>query len=261
MDPYKVLGIARDASDEEIKKAYRQLSRKYHPDNNANNPNKAETDRKFQEVQNAYNRIMYEKQHPYSSSDRDYGGAGSTGGSSSGSGYGGYDGSGYGGYGSFDWGDFWGAFGGYGNGSYQQQRRAQSTGSEEDLQFQAAANFINARRYQEALNVLNNIGSGSRSAQWYYYSAIANAGLGNNVAAQQNAQTAARMDPGNMQYQQLLQQLQYGTGWYQSKQTAYSPTSGGTARWCITLCILNIVLNLLCGGSACCGTPVYYGRF
>ena len=39
-DPYKVLGVSRDASDDEVKKAYRTLSRKYHPDANINNPNK-----------------------------------------------------------------------------------------------------------------------------------------------------------------------------------------------------------------------------
>ena len=38
MDPYKVLGIAPGATDEEIKRAYRNLSRKYHPDANVNNP-------------------------------------------------------------------------------------------------------------------------------------------------------------------------------------------------------------------------------
>ena len=39
-DPYGVLGLNRNATEEEIKKAYRSLSRKYHPDANVNNPNK-----------------------------------------------------------------------------------------------------------------------------------------------------------------------------------------------------------------------------
>lgn len=54
MNPYQVLGISPGASDDEIKKAYRALSRKYHPDANINNPNKAQAEEKFKEVQQAY---------------------------------------------------------------------------------------------------------------------------------------------------------------------------------------------------------------
>ena len=178
-DPYQVLGVSRSATDDDIKKAYRTLSRKYHPDSNINNPNKEQAEEKFKEVQAAYKQIMYERQHPYSSS-----------GSSSGSGYGSsgsYGGSygssgGYGYRGSYD-GDFWGDFFGGGFGGFGgQQRSYQNQNQDEDsIRLQAAANYLNSRHYQEALNVLNSITS--HSAQWYYYSAIANSGLGNNVLA------------------------------------------------------------------------------
>ncbi len=61
-DPYKVLGVARNATDEQIKKAYRVLSRKYHPDANINNPNKEKAEEMFKEVQQAYNQIVDERQ-------------------------------------------------------------------------------------------------------------------------------------------------------------------------------------------------------
>lgn len=66
-DPYHVLGVSQDASDEEIKKAYRALSRKYHPDANINNPLKEEAEVKFKEVQQAYQQIMDERSRGYSS--------------------------------------------------------------------------------------------------------------------------------------------------------------------------------------------------
>ena len=50
-DPYEVLGLKRGASDEEIKRAYRALSRKYHPDANVNNPDAAGAEEKFKQVQ------------------------------------------------------------------------------------------------------------------------------------------------------------------------------------------------------------------
>ena len=50
-DPYKVLGVSPDASDEEIKKAYRELAKKYHPDSNAGNP---QAEQMFKDVNEAY---------------------------------------------------------------------------------------------------------------------------------------------------------------------------------------------------------------
>ena len=114
-DPYQVLGVSRDASDEEIKKAYRALSRKYHPDANVNNPNKEQAEEKFKEIQQAYQRIMDERQRGTSS----YGSSTTSG--SSGGGY-----QDFGGFGDFE--DLFGSFG-FGGQSY---RRAQSNDGASD---------------------------------------------------------------------------------------------------------------------------------
>ena len=57
-DPYKVLGVSRDASDDEIKKAYRDLARKYHPDNYADNPLADLVEEKMKEINEAYDTIQ-----------------------------------------------------------------------------------------------------------------------------------------------------------------------------------------------------------
>ena len=64
-DPYSVLGVSRNATDDEIKKAYRNLSRKYHPDANINNPNKEYAEQMFKEVQQAYKQIMEQRTEGY----------------------------------------------------------------------------------------------------------------------------------------------------------------------------------------------------
>ena len=135
-DPYKILGVSRDASDEEIKKAYRALSRKYHPDANINNPNKAQAEEMFKTVQQAYNQIMKEKENAAS------GGYGYNAG-----GYG-YDGDTQnhrqGAYGDFgDFGGFWGfdPFG-YGYGSQGGQSRQKTADDKNSNYLRAAANYI-----------------------------------------------------------------------------------------------------------------------
>lgn len=56
-DPYKVLGVDPSASDDEVKKAYRELARKYHPDNYQNNPLADLAEEKMKEINEAYDTI------------------------------------------------------------------------------------------------------------------------------------------------------------------------------------------------------------
>ncbi len=66
-DPYKVLGVSPNASDDEVKKAYRELAKKYHPDNYVNNPLKDLADEKMKEINEAYDKIVNDRQSGRSS--------------------------------------------------------------------------------------------------------------------------------------------------------------------------------------------------
>ena len=224
-DPYQVLGVSRDATDDEIKKAYRKLCMKYHPDANIDNPNKAEAEEKFKEVQQAYETIMKKDTAGFGS----YGDAGSYGNTGSGS---------YGGYGNF------GGFGGFGG-----------FGAQEELppELRAAANYIRNGYYKEALTALEGVQN--RTAVWYYYSALANRGLGNNVTAKEHAERAYRMEPNNFAYQNLYQQMQNGSDWYQSQSGPYRSTTLSCNNCCLDSCLATLACNLCCCGSTnfCCG--------
>ena len=87
-DPYKVLGVSPTATDEEVKTAYRELAKKYHPDNYANSPLADLASEKMKEVNEAYDQVMQERRRR-ASGGASYSGAG-TGGPAGGYSSGGY---------------------------------------------------------------------------------------------------------------------------------------------------------------------------
>jgi molecular chaperone DnaJ len=217
MDPYKVLGVSPDASDEEIKRAYRSLAKKYHPDLNPGDPVAA---KKMQEVNAAYDQIKNpgKSQRP---------------------GQGGYGGS-------------YGPFGGYGNydpfGGYRQQAQGGSTG---DQYQNSAYQYIRFGRYQEALNALGN--STNRNARWYYLSALANDGLGNQVTALEHIRKAVSMEPDNMEYLQTLEAIEHGGATYRHQAGNFRGfTFGGDP--CTNLCLCYLAQLFCCRGQFffCC---------
>ena len=231
-DPYEVLGISRTATEEEIKKAYKALSRKYHPDANIHNPRKEEAEERFKEIQQAYQQIMKERTEGYS-----YQGGGASGG------YGGA----YRGFGGF--GDF-GSFGGYGN---------TGTGYEEDGHLRAAGNYVRNGYYKEARTVLDGREERAHSARGYYYSALAHAGLGSQVSALEHARRAQALEPNNQDYSNLVYQFENGGTWYRQRQYTYGQPYTGGSGFCLKLCIVNMLCNLCCGGGGlCCGGSPYY---
>lgn len=213
-DPYKVLGLSPGASDEEVKRAYRALAKKYHPDRN---PGDKEAARKMQEVNAAYDQIK----NPQASQP------------------GGYSGNPYGGY--YD------PFGG----GYRQQAHSGS-GSSDDQYQQGAYQYIRFGQYRQALNVLQNCSE--RNARWYYLSALANQGLGNQVTALEHIRKAVSMEPDNMEYLSALNRMENGGSAYRQQAGNYRGFSMGFDP-CTNLCLCYLFQMFCCGGRPfflCC---------
>ncbi|MBQ6365477.1 MAG: J domain-containing protein [Oscillospiraceae bacterium] len=225
-DPYKVLGVSPESSEEEIKKAYRELSKKYHPDLNPGDENAA---KKMSDINAAYDQIQ-KGGGQASSSSQSSGAYGAYGPYSGYAGYGGYSQYGYSGWG------------------YQQQNARQQY---ERSEYTAAVNYIRNGMYREALNCLNGVPMTERDARWYYLSAGANMYLGNRVEAMKCAQRACEIEPENEEYQMLLRQLQSGGDFYDNYTAKYQ--SGIPAdRLCLTLCALNACMGPMCGWRFFC---------
>ena len=263
-DPYEVLGVSPGASDDEIKAAYRKLAKKYHPDLNNGS---AEAEARMKEVNEAYTLLIKHKGQTGgpsgygsaggygSSGGTGYGSSGSYGGYGSSGGYGSYGGgygsSGGGGQGGFDFGgfgfDFEDLFGG------GQRRNYQSTAyTENDPELRSAAQAVLAGRYSEALGLLR--GATNRKAAWYYWSAKANLGLGNRVAALDHARKAVQMAPDEPAFRELLAQLNAGGESYNRQWTGGNFGSYCLSNPILTCCAINIFCNCCCGSRG-----FYYG--
>lgn len=227
-DPFSVLGVSQNASEDEIKSAYRKLAKKYHPDVNNGS---ADSEAKMKEINEAYSEALKIKRsggtyNPNAQAGQSAGGYAGQGGS-----YGqGYDDP----FGGFGFGDF-------GFGSSQRASYRESSSPE----LRAARNYINTGHYQEALNVLQK--STDRSAEWFYLSARANIGLGNRTAALSYARQAAQMAPDNYEYAQLLSRLEGNSNTYRQHSAGYGGiplnNCSNSLLWC---CLCNLFCN-------CCG--------
>lgn len=196
-NPYQILEVSPNASNDEIKKAYRELSRKYHPDSYANNPLSDLAEEKFKQVQEAYEQIMRERENGY-------------------------------------------------NGGNSNSQSYQSNAEDSSSEMTEAYNYLNARRYQDALNVLSRISN--RSARWYYFSAVANNGIGNNMLALDHARQAVAMEPGNSEYEKVLNQLQWQSQRYQN--TRNNNPGYGTGNLCCDLWCADSLCECM-GGDLC----------
>lgn len=183
-DPYKVLGVAPGVSNDDIKRAYRELSRKYHPDSYVDNPLSDLAEEKFKEVQEAYQQIMNEREHGY--------------------------------------------------------RSTGSTSNDTD-EMQMVANYLNARRYREALNVLAQINN--RNARWFYYSAVANMGIGNQFVGLEHARQATILDPNNMEYRSFLNHISTMGNQYNQMGRGYGRSSNDD--------VCDLCVKLWCADSLC----------
>ena len=217
-DPYQILGVSENASDEEIKKAYRELARKYHPDNYHDNPLADLAQEKMKEINAAYEQITKER---------------ASGKRGSGSGGASYGASGYGGYGGYQ------GYGGYGG--------SQSYSGQSSV-LQQARIAINTGNISRAEALLANYSD--HTAEWNFLKGAVCYRRGWLDEALRYYRTACQMDPGNLEYQRALDYMENGP------RQAYTPggTTFGTDLCGSNLCLPMCCLWSLCSGSVtiCC---------
>lgn len=176
-DPYSVLGVSPSASDDEVKKAYRELARKYHPDNYQNNPLADLAEEKMKEINEAYDTITKTRA----------GGGSSYGHGTSGA-----------------------AYQSQQSGSYSYQQSSRTGG---DTLFAQARQRINLGDLAGAEQLLRQ--APQRTAEWHFLSGHIAYQKGWLDEATQRFRTACDLEPGNAEYRQALSMMQQGSARYE----------------------------------------------
>ena len=242
-EPHKVLGVSENATQDEIKKAYRQMAKKDHPDLNPGDENAA---KKMNEINEAYDMLTNPDKYRNQQAANSYGGYGTYGN------YGGYGnqqgrtyrtytyGGPFGGgwtYTNVDFDDFFGGF----NSSADFLNPKVEAG--DNYNIQRAVLEINNRKYQDAINTLNYLSKESRNARWYYLSALAHNGLGNKVQAVDHIQMAVNLEPANQTYRKTYEYFNRASQTYQRNATTYNRGFTGLS----TLCCSMALSQMMCG--------------
>lgn len=192
MDPYKVLGIDKNATPEEIKKAYRKKAKENHPDLHPDDP---DANQKMNEINEAYDMINNpEKYQQQAFNQNPYGNAGQTYGQQ------GYYQNGNQDFRYYSFEDLFGfnsGFGGY-------NAPAPEIYPEDSDTIRSVVQCINAQDFRNAIRYLNSVASYDRNARWYYLAALTSYYSGNRQQGVNLIQRAVNMEPTNSLYQEIL---------------------------------------------------------
>lgn len=245
-DPYKVLGLSKDATPEEIKKAYRKKAKEFHPDLHPDDPNAT---KKMNEVNEAYDMLTNPEKYAARRAQeqgRNRNGGG-RGGPDQNQQYGSYQSNhSYGGpngwsgdFGGFEFEDLFGF--GFGAAGTQTARPSEMPGDSPAIR--TIIQNINAGQYRMAVERLSQIPSTGRNGRWYYLSSLANKGLGNTMQATEQIQRAMQLEPNNDAYRQVYQQLWRSAQSYQqnASQSGFHMDAMEMQGFCMRLCALQFL--------------------